>query len=162
MPNHQYRKGVRCPDCQSLVTSTDRIHRNAIQTLLFPKSKRYKCDNCGLKFLINMEKDSRRSKSKADRKSSYDLPPIAHQSAATLDQTGYGKTGKRRTTNLMVTDCPDIPGIRNSAEKLAARRADKASQDLHKELKRLKNIEKKYDQVKKANQYLAKAAAHKH
>lgn len=161
MPNHQSRRSHRCPHCLALVTSADRIQRNAIQNLLFPKSKRYKCESCGHKFLVNLEKDLRHSKNKVGRKSSYELPPIAQLSAADLDQTSSGKNRKRRTTNLTVTDCPDIPGISNSAEKLAARRADNASKNLHRELKRLKNIEKKYDQMKKANKYLAKAAAHK-
>jgi hypothetical protein len=98
--------------------------------------------------------------------SSYELPPLAStlQPSSTADDGQPAKISaprQRRTTHLYVTDCPDIPGIRNSADKLAVKRAEDKKGKLHEELQRLRKIERKYETVKKANAYLAKAAAHK-
>ncbi len=62
-------------------------------------------------------------------------------------------------THLHITDVPHIPGIRKSANKGTLKQLEPTSSSLQQELERLRQIEKKYRQLKKVNAYLAKASS---
>ncbi len=163
MPDKKQTGNVTCPRCRTLLTTADRISKSALQALFTPHSKRYHCDSCGLKFKVLPPS----AQATTEQASSYELPPLRADALADTtssrkrtntspDRNRFVETRPRRT-QLHVTDVPDIPGITNSAEKLALKKMADQNRELQQELIRLRRLEKKYRELKKANHILAKA-----
>ncbi len=162
MPDTKQTGNVTCPRCRTLLTTADRISKSALQALFAPHSKRYHCDSCGLKFKVLPAP----AQATAEQAPSYELPPLRADALADAssrkrantspERNSYVETRPRRT-QLHVTDVPDIPGITHSAEKAALKKMADQNRELQQELKRLRRLEKKYHELKKANHFLAKA-----
>ncbi len=165
MPDKKQTGNVTCPRCGTLLTTADRISKSTLQLLFAPHSRRYHCDSCGLKFKVSPPSAQATSEPVPD----YELPPLRVDALADISvgsrkepttsqgRNSDGNTRRPRTTQLHVSEVPDIPGITNSAEKAALKRMAKKNKELQQELERLRQIEKKYRQLKKANHFLAKA-----
>ncbi len=162
MPDRSAPGNVTCPRCRKRLTAADEIAKNPLQLLLAPNRRHYHCGDCGLDFTISTTSRQRAMEATP----AYELPPLRFDSLASGWKPAetphrsprYVRT-RPRTTRLHVTDVPDIPGIHNSAEKAALKRPVPPDRSVEQELERLRRIEKKYRQLKKANRYLAKASS---
>lgn len=168
MPDQKPPKSrVCCPRCKTLLNSSNRIPKPALQSWLNPDKKRYLCDICHLKFYISPPAEAKTTPNQ--EAGGYELPPLVVDNAITKKKSLAAKRRsqnrpqqlktKPRTSSVKVTTAPDIPGIHNSKEKYAAKRANREAEVLKKELQRLRRIEKKYRALKKANSALAKVAS---
>ncbi len=155
--HNKHRSNVHCPRCHTLLTKANRIPKNILQAIVTPKAKRYRCDICRHKFTIMPGKLTEHSPSAQKATARTAIPPR-------MEPTPRKRKRRPPPTPMKAT----APNTRRRASTVSRRKPSpgkaasgdittRVNRQLAAELRRLRKIEKKYHQLKKANRYLAKA-----
>ncbi len=163
------RNQIHCPRCQTPLTTSNRIQKNFFQAIINPNARRYRCDICRLKFIVNQAKKKPNPSPK--RLTEPKKKKIVSKSESTLRTTSKPSSGKLRQPAAAIRKTAATQQISAAAPqrtapthrpKPVAKKTNgnidaRVNHHLRAELQRLRKIEKKYRQLKKANRYLAQA-----
>ena len=166
---HKHHGRVHCPRCHTLLTNANRIPKNLLQAIITPNAKRYRCDICRLKFTINHPEKKAGHKQPQKRLST--PKEKAPKTVAASRMKPKLRSSKRRqpaapvrktaATQQHSAATPRRTALTHSPKPVAKKTNGnidaRVNRHLRAELQRLRKIEKKYRQLKKANRYLARA-----